>query len=473
MRRVKKYWQTLSEEAGYQEEDNEQLPTPNNNRVIAVTANSIFTVNNISENGQVSAIGASPSKKKSMRERMARFSIGGLSIFESESAIAFAMSERRNPKKQTPHGIELKMQEVPVNALGDENDETVRGEYSKCYHTFQQIGNGTFGSVKLATQKGTGLMAVSKFICKDKVLPESWIQCPKRSNKMVPIEVHLLESLNHPNIVRVLGVFENDKYYQLVMEKCGYGMDLFEFIDHQPKMDEPLISYIFRQIVNAVDYLHKKHIVHRDLKDENVIIDQNFGCKLIDFGSAAFFGEGIVFSYFYGTMEYCSPEVLSGNKYLGPEVEMWSVGILLYTLVFFENPFRSSHEIVNAEIELPWEISEGLYQVLSWLLQPGPKLRATVSEIKRHWWLTQRVDPRNYNFMEVLRNHEQPPFTSSLLNITDLNLEGSSVSNLCSNLAAISLSSAMNSDRETDANGQKKERVVQLQQQVGVVSSVG
>lgn len=66
---------------------------------------------------------------------------------------------------------------------------------------------------------------------------------------MVPIEVHLLENLDHPNIVRVHNVFENDKYYQLVMEKCGCGMDLFEFIDHQPKLDEPLISYIFRQVI--------------------------------------------------------------------------------------------------------------------------------------------------------------------------------------------------------------------------------
>lgn len=110
--------------------------------------------------------------------------------------------------------------------------------------------------------------------------------------------------------------------------------------------------------------MHENHIVHRDLKDENVIIDNNFCCKLIDFGSAAYFGENIVFSTFCGTMEYCSPEVLTGNKYLGPELEMWSLGILLYTIVFFENPFRTAQETVQAELELPWNISEGLYQVL-------------------------------------------------------------------------------------------------------------
>jgi PAS domain-containing serine/threonine kinase len=135
-----------------------------------------------------------------------------------------------------------------------------------------------------------------------------------------------------------------------------------------------------------------------------VIIDGNFCCKLIDFGSAAMFGENVVFSTFCGTMEYCSPEVLAGNKYLGPQLEMWSLGILLYTLVFYENPFRTAQETVRAELDLPWDISEGLFQVVSWLLQPDPTLRATVTDIKQHWWVQQKVDARKYKFQELLRN---------------------------------------------------------------------
>lgn len=118
--------------------------------------------------------------------------------------------------------------------------------------------------------------------------------------KEIPMEVYLLSTLKHPNIVSVLDVFENEKFFQLVMEKHGSGMDLFEFIDRRPLMDEQLGSYIFRQIVNAINYLLELKILHRDIKDENIIIDQYFHVKLIDFGSATFMEDGKLFSTFYG-----------------------------------------------------------------------------------------------------------------------------------------------------------------------------
>lgn len=110
----------------------------------------------------------------------------------------------------------------------------------------------------------------------------------------------------------MLEYFENDTHFQLVMEKHGFGMDLFEFIEKTNGVPEPLGAYISMQLVDAVDYLHSNGILHRDIKDENVVLDDLFHAKLIDFGSAAFLTEK-PFKAFCGTFEYCSPEVLKGT----------------------------------------------------------------------------------------------------------------------------------------------------------------
>lgn len=185
-----------------------------------------------------------------------------------------------------------------VSLLSQYEDEQIYGEYNKYYTTLKQIGKGAFGFVKLSFRRSDQLLVVTKFILKDKLPPQFMVISDDK--KEIPMEVYLLSTLKHPNIVSVLDVFENEKFFQLVMEKHGSGMDLFEFIDRRPLMDEQLASYIFRQIVNAIDYLHSLKILHRDIKDENIIIDQYFHVKLIDFGSATFMEDGKLFSTFYG-----------------------------------------------------------------------------------------------------------------------------------------------------------------------------
>ncbi|TNN36443.1 PAS domain-containing serine/threonine-protein kinase [Liparis tanakae] len=165
----------------------------------------------------------------------------------------------------------------------------------------------------------------------------------------------------------------------MVMEKHGDGLDLFEFIDLQPRLDEPLASYIFRQLVAAVFYLRAKNILHRDIKDENIIIDKCFHIRLIDFGSAVTMAPGKLFYNFCGTLEYCSPEVLQGHPYEGPELEMWSLGVLLYTLLFSENPFCGVGEILEAKLKPPMTLDQLLLQF--WVSQPVSLLEYSWSEV--------------------------------------------------------------------------------------------
>lgn len=273
------------------------------------------------------------------------------------------------------------------------------GEYDQQYETLFPLGKGAFGFVWSAKHKEDAKEVVVKFIRKDRVLDDCWVQDPELGR--VTQEISILSRLQHPNIIKVLGVFENDAFFQLVMELHGDALDLFDFIDSQPNLDEPLASYIFRQLVSAVGYLHSHFILHRDIKDENIIIAPDFTIKLVDFGSAARILPGKLFSTFCGTTEYCAPEVLLGSPYPGPELEMWSLGVTLYTLIFGENPFCEVEEILEAELNPPFAVSQELQDLISGLLHRDPEMRMTLDELLRDLWVTQPVNLAEYTWEEV------------------------------------------------------------------------
>ena len=212
--------------------------------------------------------------------------------------------------------IEAKLEDSKVDEkFAEVSFETLTvGKYSDDYVTLNQIGKGAFGCVYTAYRSSDKVLVVTKFIRKSKVCWDMWVD--GKEGEKIPFEASLLLALRHPGIVSVCDVYQNKNFVQMVMEKHG-EMDLFEFIDRSPIMDEALSSLLFRQVVSAVDFLHSREILHRDIKDENIIIDHHFGCKLIDFGSATFFKPGQLFNTFYGTVEYCSPDVLRGFPYEG------------------------------------------------------------------------------------------------------------------------------------------------------------
>nr|XP_040124127.1 PAS domain-containing serine/threonine-protein kinase isoform X11 [Ictidomys tridecemlineatus] len=299
------------------------------------------------------------------------------------------------------------------------------GEYSHKYSTLSPIGSGAFGFVWTAVDKAQNKEVVVKFIKKEKILEDCWVEDPKLGK--VTLEIAILSRVEHANIIKVLDVFENQGFFQLVMEKHGSGLDLFAFIDCHPSLDEPLASYIFRQLVSAVGYLRSKGIVHRDIKDENIVIAEDFTIKLIDFGSAAYLERGKLFYTFCGTIEYCAPEVLMGNPYRGPELEMWSLGVTLYTLIFEENPFCEVEETMEAAIHPPRPVSQALMSLVSGLLQPAPEQRTTLEKLVTDPWVTQPVNLAAYTWEEVCRI-SQPE--SNLLSTASLELGNRSLSDV-------------------------------------------
>uniref|UniRef100_A0A8C2K8H7 PAS domain-containing serine/threonine-protein kinase n=1 Tax=Cyprinus carpio TaxID=7962 RepID=A0A8C2K8H7_CYPCA len=280
-----------------------------------------------------------------------------------------------------------------------EQSGACEGQFEEEYHPLRSIGKGAFGFVWLARRRIDGQEVVVKFIRKSAVVSECWVDDPDLGR--VSQEVAILARLQHPNIVKVLEVFENEGFFQMVMEKHGDGLDLFEFIDLQPRLDEPLASYIFRQLVAAVSYLRGKRVLHRDIKDENIIINSKFQIRLIDFGSAALLEPGKLFYTFCGTLEYCSPEVLQGNPYEGPELEMWSLGVFLYTLLFSENPFGCVEETLQARLNPPCQISTELCALLAGLLHPVVDQRMTLEELLESQWIQQPINLAEYSWAEV------------------------------------------------------------------------
>jgi len=284
----------------------------------------------------------------------------------------------------------------------DDDDDVLTGDITRDYMFERKLGSGAFGFVKVGTNLHTNKQFAVKFIKKRKLLDEAMVFDPDYNVK-IPLEIHLLTSLRHPNIVKALNFYECPKYYSFAMELHGEeGIDLFEFIDRQPRIDEKLASYIFRQIASAVNYLNRNRILHRDIKDENVIIDEKFTCKLIDFGSATYFKRHQKFDTFCGTMEYCSPEVLLGNKYSGPEAEIWALGVTLYTLVYGENPFADVDETIEAKLKPPSQLSRDLMELLGLMLQPSIRLRCDIQHIMMFSWTNLFVDIRDYDWNYVV-----------------------------------------------------------------------
>lgn len=275
----------------------------------------------------------------------------------------------------------------------------------------EDMGQGAYGQVKLARfAKPPAQKVVLKYVTKKRILVDTWTR--DRRLGTVPLEIHVLDylrrdELRHPNIVEMTDFFEDDINYYIEMVPHGLpGMDLFDYIEMRSTMDEAECRNIFLQVVNALHHLHTQAlVVHRDIKDENIILDGEGKVKLIDFGSAAYIKNG-PFDVFVGTigeplglplsqiqliimLDYAAPEVLQGKSYRGKEQDIWALGILLYTLIYKENPFYSIDEILDHELRIPWIMSEPSIDLIKAMLNRDVDQRLTIMQVKEHIWCSE------------------------------------------------------------------------------------
>ncbi|TPX37511.1 hypothetical protein SmJEL517_g00524 [Synchytrium microbalum] len=165
------------------------------------------------------------------------------------------------------------------------------------------------------------------------------------------------------------------------------SMDLFECIEQCDHLTEPQAAYVFKQVVDGVRFMHSKNVVHRDIKDENIVIDDQFRVKIIDFGSAAV-DVGTPYRTFRGTIQYAAPEILRGEKYHGRPCDIWALGILLYIILYGEVPFSSGDQAISESPRAPrFQTSAECQHLIYWMLQKKSTRRPTIEQVFYHPWL--------------------------------------------------------------------------------------
>ena len=286
----------------------------------------------------------------------------------------------------------------------------------------RQIGHGAFGQVNLALHIASGRLVAIKIFAK-KNLKNT------RAKEKIMTEIETLSNFHHPFINQILDNFETETHIFIVMEYvCG---DLLGFIRKRAKLSESVSKIIFKQLIEGLKYIHKKHYVHRDIKLDNILIDLTNTIKICDFGVSKHFEDKneIMFDH-CGTPAYIAPEIFEHTGYKGPACD---AGVTLYYMLAGEQPFKAGsiselEKIIKAgqfkEIE---GVSKEANNLLSKILQVNPKSRLTLDEILNHKWLDK---------VDLSQRHKLNLFTEAekiLMSKFDVNYLNSDKSELIEN----------------------------------------
>lgn len=298
------------------------------------------------------------------------------------------MSSVRTPL-QTVHESVTTDQGEEVSVLAPRTTSAPRSRTSEephigRYRLLKTIGKGNFAKVKLAKHVPTGKEVAIKIIDKTQLNPSSLQKLFR--------EVRIMKMLDHPNIVKLYQVIETEKTLYLVMEYASGG-EVFDYLVAHGRMKEKEARAKFRQIVSAVQYCHQKRIIHRDLKAENLLLDGEMNIKIADFGFSNEFVPGMKLDTFCGSPPYAAPELFQGKKYDGPEVDVWSLGVILYTLVSGSLPFDGANlkelreRVLRGKYRIPFYMSTDCENLLKKFLVLNPAKRATLEVIMKDKWM--------------------------------------------------------------------------------------
>eukprot|EP00659_Diplonema_papillatum_P018978 gene18978-29229_t len=255
----------------------------------------------------------------------------------------------------------------------------------------ETLGKGSFGKVKLATHEVTGHKVAVKILNRQKIKSS-------HMDKKIRREIAVLKLFRHPHIIRLYDVIETSTDIFMCMEYINRG-ELFDYIVQNGRLSEASARRFFQQIVSSVEYCHHYNVAHRDLKPENLLLDSNLNVKIADFGLSNLMQDGDFLKTSCGSPNYAAPEVISGMLYAGPEVDVWSCGVILYALLCGRLPFDEEsipalfQRIKAGKYALPSSLPVGPRDIIKRVLVVDPMKRMTIKQIRETEWFRTNLPP--------------------------------------------------------------------------------
>ncbi|CAF4662322.1 unnamed protein product [Rotaria sp. Silwood1] len=262
------------------------------------------------------------------------------------------------------------------------------------YIILKTIGEGSFAKVRLGVHLITEMKVAVKVINKREVFKRNYLRTNLRR------EASMMQRMSHKNIIQLHEVMETENSYYIVMDLVQ-GNEFVKYLTKKKQLDENETRKYIRQIVSAVEHMHRARVIHRDIKLQNFMLDQNSDIVIIDFGLSNCLDEKGFLTTQCGSPAYAAPEIFAHQEY-GPAVDVWSIGVNMFAMLMGKLPFKVEHRSRNLAklhacilkgCEIPNTLSHDCHDLLSRLLEPSPTKRITIPEILRHPFLTDLLGP--------------------------------------------------------------------------------
>jgi len=332
------------------------------------------------------------------------------------------MGSVRNTSKPSTRNIEFKMKLLKDLLSFSSRSSTTgclqnsKSDFQSTYVLKQQIGKGGFGVVYAGERKRDNLPIAVKIVSKSEEGSVS-------DTDVKPLEVALMEKVSDiPGVIKLLDYFDMGDSFYIVMERFN-SKDLFDYISEQGPLPENVARDLFKQLVDTVSDCHHRGVVHRDIKDENILIDlKTKKIKLIDFGSGNFQDEEKIYRKFQGTRVYSPPEWVDRGWYTAEGLTVWSLGVLLYDMLCGDIPFETDQQILAAQIR--WfpqlKLSEEVKSLITACLTVSPSERLTLDQVLNHSWI--KAYPCKRTTLKEIRSNPSPRLSFSSDNSSDISL---------------------------------------------------